>query len=75
MSSSIEFFAQVCLATAKMANAYVEVILADDAITSTKEYKLKNITGALPMLENDEGATITDALAICKYLAKVGPNG
>ena len=63
------------MASAKMAGATVEVVIADDTITSSKEYKIKNITGSLPMLETEEGATITEALAICKYLAKVGPNG
>ena len=65
----------MCLATARLAGVNVEVCLADDEITSTKEYKLKNITGALPMLETEEGAAIADSLAICKYLANVGPNG
>lgn len=66
----------MCLATAYLAGAQVQVILATEEIRSSKEFKNKNITGSLPCLEvEDSAATIFDTVAIIKYLAKVGPEG
>ena len=60
-----------------MAGVALEIVIADSEVTSSKEYKNKNITGSLPLLETDEegNPTIAESLAICKYLVQVGPNG
>ena len=50
----------------------VEIASAENS----KELKKKNPMGdQLPLLETDEGVCIAESLAICKYLAKIGPDG
>ena len=57
-----------------MSGAHLEVEIA--SAENSKELKKKNPMGdQLPLLETDEGVCIAESLAICKYLAKVGPDG
>ena len=53
----------------------MQLVIADETVKSDKAYKQKNVTGSLPLLECDDGSTIGESLAICKYLARVGPDG
>ena len=66
---------QFCLVTARMTNAKVQIIELTDEQKSSKEWKKKNITGAWPLLETDQGI-ITESVAISKYLARqsTGPD-
>lgn len=60
---------------ASMSGVCLDVVIADDAIMGDKAFKAKNITGSLPLLELDDGTTaISDSIAICKYLARTGPD-
>jgi glutathione S-transferase len=44
-------------------------VVASAEIQTAKDFKLKNITGELPMLETEDG-TITEQIAIIKFLAR-----
>jgi len=50
------------------------VVVADAELQASKEWTKKNITGQLPLLEVGE-TTICETIAICKYLARVSPEG
>jgi glutathione S-transferase len=39
----------------------------------TPEYRAKNPLGAVPMLELDDGACITESVAICRYFEETQP--
>lgn len=74
ISARTNFFAQLCLATALMAGVTLDVVVADEAVKAAKDFKQRNVTGQLPLLE-DGDATIAETIAICKYIARVGPEG
>ena len=44
-----------------------------DEIKSSKDFKKVNAAGSLPLLVDGETA-IAESVAICKYLARVGPD-
>jgi len=67
-------FASLCLATASLAGLTLEVVLATDDIKGSKDFKKVNVAGSLPLLVDGETA-VADTMAICKYLARVGPDG
>ena len=69
INSATEFCSQVCIAVAHEAGHQVEVVVASAEIQAAKDFKLKNITGELPMLETPEG-TITEQITIIKFLAR-----
>ena len=56
-----------------MTGVALEVIIADEAVKTSKDYKKANVAGSLPLLVVGE-AGIGETIAICKYLAKVGPD-
>ena len=76
MSSASDFFAQLCLATASFAGLPIETVIVSSEMKASKEFKPKMAatTGSLPILETAEGAYISETIAICKYLARVGPD-
>jgi len=39
----------------------------------TPEFKLKNSLGQLPVLELDDGSTLSESIAICRYLEELNP--
>ena len=61
------------MVTARIAAAPVLVVPLDEAAMASKEWKKKNITDEWPLLETEHG-NITEAVAICKYLARLKPN-
>ena len=67
-------FAALCVATAAFSGAALEVVIADETLRASKDFKKLNSTGVLPLLETADGS-IGETLAICKYLARVGPEG
>ena len=66
-------FAQLCLATASMAGVPLEVVIVTDEIKSSKDFKKVNAAGTLPLLVDGE-TPISETIAICKYLARMGPD-
>ena len=66
----------VCKAAARIAGVHVQVVIADKATTSGKEWKewnKQNITQQLPILETPQGM-IAETVAILKYLARQNPD-
>jgi len=56
-----------------MVGVVLEVIIANEEIKGSKDFKKVNVAGSLPLLVVGE-AGIGETIAICKYLAKVGPD-
>ena len=55
-----------------MVGVMLEAVIADDEVKGSKDFKKVNIAGSLPLLVVGETG-ISDTIAICKYLARVGP--
>ena len=60
---------QVARVIASLADVPLRVVVPDQDTLKSKEYKQKNITGALPMLDSQQGS-IWNAMAIFKFLAR-----
>eukprot|EP00352_Strombidinopsis_acuminata_P005918 CAMPEP_0176376074 /NCGR_PEP_ID=MMETSP0126-20121128/27931_1 /TAXON_ID=141414 ORGANISM="Strombidinopsis acuminatum, Strain SPMC142" /NCGR_SAMPLE_ID=MMETSP0126 /ASSEMBLY_ACC=CAM_ASM_000229 /LENGTH=378 /DNA_ID=CAMNT_0017737361 /DNA_START=38 /DNA_END=1174 /DNA_ORIENTATION=+ len=56
---------------AKMAKVDFELVLADQKVKDSKDFKAKNLTGKFPFLETPEGCLV-ESLAIAKHFARLG---
>jgi glutathione S-transferase len=66
-------FVDVAAITAKLANVDVELVRLTKEQASSKDYKLKCLTGKFPCLETADGH-IFESAAIARYLARLNPD-
>ena len=65
--------ADLCMIIAKASKVNLEEIVVQKDSEKEKELKAKCVTGfSLPMLELEDGTTLTQTTAICEYLAETG---
>ena len=63
--------AQYCQVVAKLSKQQYELVVADQKMKDSKDFKAKNLTGKFPMLETSEGCLV-ESLAIAKHFARLG---